>query len=63
MHLLTRPGTRWGWAGRYCVHLRGPDLGTGCQRKGEMQSTLLLGHSPRRNRHLIFLTDTETWIQ
>lgn len=54
MHLLTRPGTRWGWAGRYCVHLRGPDLGTGCQRKGEMQSTLLLGHSPRRNRHLIF---------
>lgn len=48
---------------RHCALRRGPDLGTGGQRKGEIQPTLLLGHSPRRNQHLIFLTDTETRIQ
>ena len=63
MHLLALPGDKRRWGVRYCALRRGPDWGTGGQRKGEAQPTLLLGHSPQRNRHLIFSTDTETWIQ
>lgn len=41
----------------------GPTRAQDVNERARYSPRFWLGHSPQRNQHLIFLTDTETWIQ